>query len=901
MPDTDPPAARPTIAVVAVHGIADQRPFDTVRQIADLLLTRNRNAPRAAYTTAHEVPLRIRVDDVKVAPPPARAAPPGPEGGLSFTARFAAAAIAPPPAESFHDLVHRLRKSRAAAPPTPTHAMAAAYAAPAAAADWDDASSVEQLFARTILRRPPAARPPPSECDPPPERVFETVRVETCRLDGGEPTCDVHVYEMYWADLSRLGTGPVAVFGEVFQILFHLCTLSRHTADAAMLENADVPGWRAFSKLTSWAVDALTLWVAALNILLVGVAVTVVASGALWAAQQTAVAARRGEGTVAAVAAWTALGVVAVAALAARWSARGRRRFLPWAVVPLLVPALVVVGLAVERWVPQLRVAERLWGWLAVVAGGVVAGLIGRAYARRRPGAGTALAVAGAVPAGVALALVATAPSPSPGSVGLLAGVTAFDLVMDLLVVWYAFYALVWLSSIAGWYAVRQTRRAAPDDPDRGDRAARAAFTARLLLVLSAALFTVVALPLWAAVWTVLTSGHVHLIPTGMPYRAAVPWLDPWVGPAGTSPTAGAFFDLLLRGKESLAFACVGAALLVGGVLAAWGLGPVVVGEVAPPPGDDPARSAALGRWLSHGYALMRVAGEALFAAVVVVYPVALVAAYAHHGGPRSPAANTVLVTVGGLAAASVGGLLAFRGRLDRLALGFRPIVDLLFDVDNHLREHPHGDNPRARTAARYASLLRYLAQWRSPTAADPTAAAAAAGGYHAVVVIAHSQGTAITADLLRFLRKEWPLTRHLDPELAPVVEGRLPVHLFTMGCPLRQLYSLRFPHLYRWARNTDPTAATYADPIPPGQLPLPAKLGVRRWANAFRSGDYVGRHLWRTDLCAFQWGDTRSADAADTRLDLCIGAGAHTHYWDHTAARIGDELDALIGRAAAS
>jgi hypothetical protein len=34
-----------------------------------------------------------------------------------------------------------------------------------------------------------------------------------------------------------------------------------------------------------------------------------------------------------------------------------------------------------------------------------------------------------------------------------------------------------------------------------------------------------------------------------------------------------------------------------------------------------------------------------------------------------------------------------------------------------------------------------------------------------------------------------------------------------------------------------------------------------------------------------------RSGDAAE----MCIGLGAHTHYWDHTAPDIRDQLDYLI------
>ena len=150
------------------------------------------------------------------------------------------------------------------------------------------------------------------------------------------------------------------------------------------------------------------------------------------------------------------------------------------------------------------------------------------------------------------------------------------------------------------------------------------------------------------------------------------------------------------------------------------------------------------------------------------------------------------------------------------LALGLRAGLDIALDVINWLRLHPRDANPRGRICARCdASLLHAIERWRDP--ADETQ------GYDAVVILAHSQGTVITASLLLYLR----------------ANGRsplLPIYFFTMGCPLRQLYSLRFPHLYGWARHA---GAAWA-----GGEPLPSEINVDLWVNAYRSGDYVGRYL---------------------------------------------------------
>jgi hypothetical protein len=146
--------------------------------------------------------------------------------------------------------------------------------------------------------------------------------------------------------------------------------------------------------------------------------------------------------------------------------------------------------------------------------------------------------------------------------------------------------------------------------------------------------------------------------------------------------------------------------------------------------------------------------------------------------------------------------------------------------VDNWLREHPRDANPTARICARYASLLGYINQWRGEEGK----------GYDALIIFAHSQGTVITADLLRFLRTEQQSNPHFDSSLSKLFP-EIPIYLFTVGCPLRQLYALRFPYLYGYA------------PVNEDEVnPNPKDLGVCQWINAYRSGDYVGRHLWRND-----------------------------------------------------
>jgi hypothetical protein len=114
-----------------------------------------------------------------------------------------------------------------------------------------------------------------------------------------------------------------------------------------------------------------------------------------------------------------------------------------------------------------------------------------------------------------------------------------------------------------------------------------------------------------------------------------------------------------------------------------------------------------------------------------------------------------------------------------------------------------------------------------------------------------------------------------------------LPVTFFSMGSPLRQIYSIRFPHLYEWVRQPNDDAVQQ-------EKPDPAELGVRKWINAYRTGDYVGRVLWRSENNEESW-RVAVHDFSSERRELCIGAGAHTHYWDATARSIAEELNRIV------
>src|SRR5262249_19145490 len=84
---------------------------------------------------------------------------------------------------------------------------------------------------------------------------YDTIRLESECTDGPR----VHVREVYWAALSRQATGGLRVFGEVFQILFHLPTLGRKAVEYARLKNRDDPVWTMYALLQRLTERLLTI------------------------------------------------------------------------------------------------------------------------------------------------------------------------------------------------------------------------------------------------------------------------------------------------------------------------------------------------------------------------------------------------------------------------------------------------------------------------------------------------------------------------------------------------------------------------------------------------------------------------------------------------------------------
>jgi hypothetical protein len=826
------------IAVVAIHGVGDHKPYESARAVANLLARLRNGAGKPLYANAQEQVQRVNIDPAQT------------RGRGDYDDKWTWG---------------------------PLHAMAAEVAGTPRALPDSGPESLAHLFMREQLAL--------GECD---GGAYRTLRVGAIREEG----CDrreVSVFDMHWADLSGVGSAFTRILYELYQILFHLTSIGANNLQAARAHlsrsGQKLFGWLAFtwlhlgaSMILVWPIALFNLMMLALLIPIMGVSLfhRYVPTGAASAAVPSTLT--------------FTLGSLLAGLALSRWTKIGAVR------LGGALGALGLMAFTTYRWLSD-PVHQGMAGPLLAAQLGIAAVVavyfVVRAYALRRPGSGRAALTCFALwcASGVwAWHAGRLAPLRTSEHADLIACLNGFELLFYLCAAFWGLFAVAYTLTLgAGAVAllgVADTHR---------ERARRTRWTAILTLTVPPIVFLVVTI----VGWTALIALASPLVPVDA-YAGGLRYTPILIGAGAPSVQEWARQTLEQAGLvylRALAVSIVAAALM-----AAWAFGPMVWFELKPPrtKGTAFARvrrlSLTLGNWLTAGFRFLRFSGYALIAGVLVFFYF-VAARYM----PRLPGAGAwtsgggIVDTLGVALAGAGAGLIGFGGKLSKLALGFRPVVRTVMDVDNWLREHPRDSNPTATICARYTSLLRHIC------------AASVQGGrpYDAIVIVAHSQGTVITADLLRFLFAEREAVaegRAYEPELAPIFDGTLPVWLFTMGCPLHQLYSLRFPYLYGWARTEAESAS--APPADDSELrPDPADLGVQAWVNAYRSGDYIGRHLWRGDRCRSLFEIAHAAkmpkfvftDSGQTRVEYCIGPGAHTHYWDSTSDAIAAQLDWMI------
>jgi hypothetical protein len=835
------------VAVIAVHGVSDQRPYESAQAIADLLL---REVPEYSQFRERKIRLTIKPVHIDTQLPSRR--------------------------ETWWDergncLRHALDQSTS----------------PITAETESDASHQFLLDQVSAYHK---------------ESIYDSICLQGLRHRSSTgPSMAVDIYEMYWADLSRIGTGFVRIFGEFYQLLFHLISLGRQSVDYAGLEQpSHKTVWKRYGDVQAIAGRILALLVPIFNLYLL-LAALLSLPGNLPPALATVVL--LGSGTVAifCLTGWFCLHY-------------NLTRFRGWLAIPLLVGILTCFIMKIAY--GQMTSTDPSWlnagyyllalAWEVILAIVVTFVLI-LPYNRHRQGVAVTAAIAGVGSSLLAFYFLYTAPQEY--SIHEQLAWVSFRTIEGLYVVLFAcwsLFVLIYFTSVilGGIVTLLVWMQAGYDWKSLSvSRVVRSTWMARLSLALPALLFSLLTLSLWTA----LAQVGGGLLPKATFYE---PWLL-FTNGAKKVRLVDFAHQLTVFSGSSLAAVVMGMIAIVLCIVL-WVMLPSVLTEVQPPlpkkPKGTPA--ASLGQWLSNGFWLMVYALDGIICFVIPVLILMgiidglcylLVWKPIFFVGKNLDLTEQILNGVAGILTASATGLIAFGNRLNQVTVGFRGVLDAMLDVDNYLRVRPADDNPTARIFARYASLLRYLAQGQTVQGAKP---------YDAVVIIAHSQGTVISADLLRFLQRE------VDPQLKPFLED-VPIYLFTMGSPLRQLYNFAFPYLYYWIESA--SAATTEQPsLPAGVLfstPTPSQLlGVREWVNAYRSGDYIGRSLWLNNIDQKRWEilpktyqfSTTEKIALNgtpvprsvTRKDFCIGTGAHTHYWNKYAPDIAKELDQLILRS---
>jgi hypothetical protein len=903
----------PRVAVIGVHGVAHHEPGATANAMADLLLSlpaEDHNAPRY-FPSFQAVGIQVPLQPLAVYPPAEEDKP---------HTRFG------------QSLEFLQEESAGFARTTRGYATGAPEGATRGFAGHE--------FMRRMLYRYLGG----ADGD-----AYVTTRLEGKReaqAPGG--AAHVHIYEVLWADLARPTNGFLSFFLALFQLIFHLGSLSRLAIDTGASRNSSLL-WTVYRRTQRYAVRMLQIPIPLLKLVLLI---------ALYSCIPALVPSIREKP-------WFPIAIAAIGGIVTCFLLLlGSRKMIRsgvirWAMHPV-VAAFVGAAVASVVFIDRERLCApmaSLEGWLSGV---LLLWFVFSFYGEVRKGvAGIGWSIYGVSFLAFLGYLVyiwvhATALASPPANWVPQATLWAAEwIIAALRASWIILVLLALLALVLGAFAWRSVH-------DQDDRAkARAAVrTSRLALAIPSLMFLLIATLIWANLFALarrvqdpfLQTGDMSLSPGGR-------WLPEFLVPNPHEPVERAekpdcspgknctyarvelhdelpppvcdlkktgckseidqvkFFDPakkdylegVLAWSVTSGFPILLALATSGFLLLVWWALPSILterfplrNEQEPPRNSTNAQCLRLGSWISRGLDSTSLVTFLIWSAIFVA-PL-----YFLYSRPawllfdlRSKTASIVAYFISATLAA---------GALAALVKYSSPVLGAVLDVDTYLRTSPVDATPRAKIVERYVSLLRYLVRYRDPIDGR---------GYDSVVIVAHSLGSLISADLLRFLHAEG------DDALAPLglagefeqSQGSIPLKLLTMGNPTRQLLNRFFPYLYDWVReNPDngmqprpsPIAISPAVPPPviaPVALPDPAELGLTTWVNMYRSGDYVGRSLWLTEWYRRTIGGNDTGSYPESlyvarsggRLEMCIGAGAHTHYWDDTAPDVAEQLNALI------
>jgi hypothetical protein len=782
-----------------------------------------------------------------------------------------------------------------------------------------------------------------------PDRSFSTFRYESRRPDPHPTAPLVHIYDAHYSDLSKPESTFVGFFFAFYQLLFHLAAMGLKSVYWSEAENA-VPGvrgwpWRIFSSLHATAVRMLIMFVPLLNLVMLAIGIAAFAD------------------KLSPHAAWTVglslAGIIGVAAtlLLRRNRASFRRPFF-WALIPFLgtlsgITVFALIAKAGNSNIPAVPAEKFLVIVTWLLLAGVAVFLIAKKFSEMRPGA---LLVGGALYVINACFYLFWFLPESASAAGHQAATAAFFIIQLVFGEMVFCWLLCLTSELLSW-PVGELCIAITKAQERKCRARAAHRTGRFAFSISASLFLVATLAIWTGIASYaskkmlvfdgvreclieehsLAKGVLHFVVPDIPgLEARVRYLEGRSAPPTLACTENSgvvvasgqqqdvshnwsdYLDGLLLTSVTPGLPFMMALILLALLLLLWAFLPSVLCEISPPctPPSGKKATGSAGEWLSRGLDNTAILIRLLWIAVIpvpLVFGILHFLAFNNHTPARfawliDHASKWTLPMIQG-----TGAILAVSAvTITTLILKYGgAILDTLLDVDNYLRTVPVDETPRAKIAERISSLFRYIAAYRDPDGRP----------YDRLIIVAHSLGTLVSADLLRFLKIS--SQTHPDPTLkrdglhvAPGLPA-VPIYLLTMGSPLRPLLNRFFPHLYEWVTTIPDNSSRASElgcareqppgPIPADLLPLPSELCVKGWCNTYRSGDYVGRYLWSDGWLTRNTEDDGGKSGAEdivrindastpaTRAEMCIGMGAHTHYWDRTAPDVARTLDALI------
>ena len=772
-----------------------------------------------------------------------------------------------------------------------------------------------------------------------PDRSFSTFRFDSRRTNSPyghvTPIPDVHIYDAHYSDLSKPESSFTGFFFAFYQLLFHLAGIGLNGVYLAEAENS-VPGaprwpWRLFSWLHASAVRTLTMFIPILNLAVLAIGLSAFAD------KFSAINAQ--------IVGYSLSGLLG---LTATLLIRKYHRSPPWPILWALIPfagaavVIVVLGLvacAGHKWVSSMSYEQ----WLVVLVWLILAGIaiyfVAKKFAEVRTGADKLAIPIYLLNVGFFLFLFLPHANSAVHNEAATAAFLTIQLVFgELTLCW----VVCLLSALVSWL-VSEKCLADLKDQEKKCRARAAHRTGRFTFAVSASFFLITTMILWSGV-AHYTSKQLHVfdhvpvqvIEDRSLARGKVAYVIPNVDdleasfwcielPRGAHcPTSGIaptdpvhpwddYLDGLMLITVTPGLPITLLLIAVSFILLVWAAMPSVLFEIWPkrtPPSEHHTTRRA-GEWLTHGLDNVVILIRILwFAIVPIPLTFGLLNLLAWHGHLLSLFANLIdtlsrwtLPMIQG-----VGAILAVSAAvIVTMILKYGVVIlDAILDVDNYLRTVPVEQTPRACIAERVTSLLRYVAAYRDPEGRP----------YQRLIIVAHSLGTLVAADLLRFLSIS--TVKHPDPVLRPdglhadAAAPAIPIYLLTMGSPLRPLLNRFFPHLYEWVTPV-PDNSCHMNAVDAAQrkrppeilsttLPRPQELCVKGWCNTYRSGDYVGRYLWsagwlkRNDHLLGIGPVTCFNDPSPaSRAEMCIGIGAHTHYWDRSAPDVADVLQKLV------